>query len=267
LKSLGDEASQCAMGQTGPAPARAPEGEMPIDEAHSRPPDLPDLQAQGSTVWKPESFDPKAHVRAHQAQRPVLDEGALMRPDPWPNLGIINASHAPPPCHTPAALGAPDEEELHLRTIALRGEHAAERPSRTLLERIRGTHAHEDRRPSLDVDAQTHQTAEQDTQAATAPLLEGEEKRAPSMSSEQAAAPGTPSTSNTPSPPLTTTPADSEATPQPRTCTRTRAHKPLCIVHDIRSGRVVHLAPPLLASHHVYAPLGPSRKTQTKQGE
>jgi len=55
----------------------------------------------------------------------------------------------------------------------------------------------EDRRPSLNVDAQTHQTAEQDAHVASAALLEGEEKRTLSVSSEQAAAPGTPSTSNT----------------------------------------------------------------------
>ena len=129
---------------------------------------------------------------------------------------------------------------------------------------------HEDRRPSLDVDTQTHQTAKQDVQAASAALLEGEEKRTPSVSSEQAAAPGTPSTSNTqvaaapllegeelwgmatsseqaaaPATPSTSnsppvTPADPEATAQPCRCTRTRAHKPSCTAHDIQSGRVVH---------------------------
>jgi len=118
-----------------------------------------------------------------------------------------------------------------------------------LLEQIQDTHAYEDRRPSLDINVQTHQTTEQDTQAASAALLKGEEKRMPSVSSEQAAAPGTPSTSNmhavaapllegeelwgtatsseqaavlaTPStsnlPPVT--PADPEATAQPRTQT------------------------------------------------
>ena len=92
--------------------------------------------------------------------------------------------------------GAPDEEEGHLQAIPLRGEHAAERPSRTLLERVRDTRAREDRRPSLNVDMQTHQTAEQDAQVASAALLEGEEKSTPSMSSKQAAVLGTPSTSN-----------------------------------------------------------------------
>ena len=73
--------------------------------------------------------------------------------------------------------------------------------------------AREDRRPSLNVDAQTHQTAEQDAHVASAALLEGEEKRTPSMSSKQAAALGTLLTFDTPSLPLTITPANSEATP------------------------------------------------------
>ena len=241
LKSLWGEALRRAMGQTNPAPARAPEGEMPIGEAHGRPPDLPDLQAQGSTVWEPGFVDPKAHVRAHQVRRPVLDEGAHMRPNPWPNLGVVNALHVPPPCHTPVALGAPDEEELPLRAMPLSGEHAAEMPSRTLLEQIRGTHVCKDRRPSPDVDARAHPITEQDAQAASAALLEGEEKRTLSMSSQQAAAPGTPLTSNTPSSPLTATPADSEATPQLRTRKRTHTLTPSCIEHDAHSGGTVHV--------------------------
>jgi len=67
-------------------------------------------------------------------------------------------------------------------------------------------------------------------------LLEGEELWGMATSSEQAAAPATPSTSN--SPPVT--PADPEATAQPCRCIRTRAHKPSCTAHDIQSGRVVH---------------------------
>jgi len=270
LELLQGEASRRAMGQMSPAPVHAREGKMPVGEAHGRPPDLANPQTQSSIAWEPGSVDPKAHVRAHQARRPVLDEGARMRPDPWPNLGVVNAWHVPTPCHSPASLGAPDEEEVDLRIIPPRGEHAAERPSRMLLERIRDTRVREDRRPSLDVDAQTHQTAEQDAQAASAALLEGEEKRTPSMSSEQAAAPGTPSTSDThaaaapllegeelwgtatsseqaavPATPSTSnlpsaTPADPEATAQPRTRIHTRAHKPSCTAHDIQSGRVVH---------------------------
>jgi len=128
----------------------------------------------------------------------------------------------------------------------------------------------EDRRPSLDVDAWTHQTAEQDVQVASAALLKGEEKRTPSVSSEQAAVLGTPSTPDThaaaapllegeelwgtatsskqaaaPATPSTSNsppvmPADPEATAQPCRRIRTRAHKPSCTAHDFQSGRVVH---------------------------
>jgi hypothetical protein len=48
-----------------------------------------------------------------------------------------NALHVPAPSHTPAAPGAPDKEEVPLRTVSPRGEHAAEWLSRTLLERVR----------------------------------------------------------------------------------------------------------------------------------
>jgi len=87
----------------------------------------------------------------------------------------------------------------------------------------------EDWRPSLDIDTRIHPIIEQDVQVASAALLEGEEKRTPSVSSKQAAAPGTPSTFDTPSLPLTATPADSEARPQP--CTRTHTHAPKPFVH------------------------------------
>ena len=174
------------MGQMGPAPVRAPEGEMPIGEAHSHPPDLPDLQAQVSTVREQGFVDPKAHVCAHQARRVVLDEGVRMRPNPWPNLGIVNASHAPPPYHTPAALGAPDEEEEALRITSPRRRrrgHAIWLPKQP----PRGcnvwahnpdsskpdTHACEDWRLSLDVDAQDHPIAEQGAQVASAALARG----------------------------------------------------------------------------------------------
>src|SRR5260221_7749526 len=111
------------------------------------------------------------------------------------------------------------------------------------------TCARECRRPSSDIDARAHPTVEQDAQAASAALLEGEEKRTPSVSSEQAAAPGTPSTFDSPSLPLTATPANLEATPQPRSHIRTRAHNPSRIAHDIQTGRVVHpgTSPPHLA--------------------
>jgi len=279
LELLWGETLQCAMGQISPAPVHAQEGKMPNGEVHGCPPDLANLQMQSSITWEPGSIDLKAHVHAHQARRPVLNEGARMHPDPWPNLGVVNALHMLTPSHTLVSLGALDEEEVNLRTIPLHGEHTAERPSWMLLEQVRDTCMHKDRRPSLNIDAQIHQTAEQDTQAAPAPLLKGEEKRMPSVSSKQAAAPGTPSTSNmqaaaapllegeelwgtamsseqaavlgTPSifnTPLTAMPANSEATPQPHMHIRTRAHKPLCTAHDIQSGRMVHpgTSPPSL---------------------
>ena len=63
------------MGQMVPAPMHAPEGEAPIIETHGRLPDLPDPQTQGSTAWELESVNPKAHVRAYQARRPVPNVG------------------------------------------------------------------------------------------------------------------------------------------------------------------------------------------------
>ena len=137
LESLRGETSRRAMGQTSPAPARARGGKMPVGEAHGHPPDFANPQTPGFIVWEPGSADSKARNCAHQARWPVLDEGVRMRPDPWPNLGVVNASHAPAHCHTPAAPGAPDEEEGHLRAISLHGEHVAERQNRTLLERDR----------------------------------------------------------------------------------------------------------------------------------
>ena len=92
LELLPGEALQCAMGQTGLTLAHALEGQMPVGEAHGHPPDLPNLQRQGSIVWEPVFVIPKACVRGHEAWRPVLDEGAQTRPDPWPNLGIVTTN-------------------------------------------------------------------------------------------------------------------------------------------------------------------------------
>ena len=89
MESLLGEALQHAMGQMVLTSAHALEGKMPIGEVHSRPPDTPNLQRQGSTAWEPIFAIPKAHVRVHKARRPVLDEGACMHPDLWPNLGTI----------------------------------------------------------------------------------------------------------------------------------------------------------------------------------
>ena len=40
-------------------------------------------------MWELKSINQKAPVRAHRVQRPIVDEGARTRPDPWPRLGII----------------------------------------------------------------------------------------------------------------------------------------------------------------------------------
>jgi len=118
LESLPGEQTRRDMGQMRPASARVPEGKTPIGEAHGgRPPDSPDLHPQGSTVWEPESIHSKAHVRAHQARRPVLDEGACMRPDPWPSLGIVNVD--PDTC-----IGS---------AILLEGEHNQARAASSML--------------------------------------------------------------------------------------------------------------------------------------
>ena len=89
LELLPGKELQHVMGQRGLTLAQALEGKMPISEAYSHPPDLPDLQMQGSTTWEPVFIIPKACVHVHKVQRPVPDEGAHMHPDPWPNLGII----------------------------------------------------------------------------------------------------------------------------------------------------------------------------------
>jgi len=89
LESLLGEASQRAKGQRSLTLAHTLEGNMPIGEAHGRPPDFANPQTQGSTAWEPAFVVPKARVCAHQARNPVFDEGACMRPDPWPNLGIV----------------------------------------------------------------------------------------------------------------------------------------------------------------------------------
>jgi len=89
LELLPGEESQHAMGQRGLTSAQALEGKMPIREAYGHPPDLPDLQTQGSTAWEPVFIIPKAHVHVHKVQRPVPDEGAHMCPNLWLNLGVI----------------------------------------------------------------------------------------------------------------------------------------------------------------------------------
>jgi len=113
------------------------------------------------------------------------------------------------------------------------------------------THAREGQRLSSGVDAQTHPPCEPDVQAASAAQLEGEELWGTAMSSEQAAAPSTPSSLFI-SPPPSVMPANSEATAparrlfsepknspvQPRQ--RTRTLNPSCTEHDSQSGGMVH---------------------------
>ena len=48
--------------------ARAQEGSTPIGEAHDCPPNSPDPQMQASTVREPETDNPMACVRTHQAR-------------------------------------------------------------------------------------------------------------------------------------------------------------------------------------------------------
>jgi len=129
------------------------------------------------------------------------------------------------------------------------------------------TPVHEDWRPSLNVNVQIHPIIEQDVQVMSAALLKGEEKRILSVSSEQAAALGTPLTFDTPLLPLTTTPTNLEATSQPHTYTYTHIQTLMyCTqISDWESGTPWHLPP--LASHPACTSLGPSQKTQRKQGE
>src|SRR5712691_11269170 len=83
-QSLRGKALRRAMGQMSPTSARAREGSTPIGEVHG-PPNSPDPQMQRSTVREPEPHNLKARVHAHQARRPVFDDGAHTCPDPWPN--------------------------------------------------------------------------------------------------------------------------------------------------------------------------------------
>jgi len=84
---------------------------MPIGEAHGYPPDFPDPQTQGSTIWEPESDDPKARGCATRARRPVLHEGGRVRPDPRPNLGVVTIY--PDTCRGSASLLV-GEENINL---------------------------------------------------------------------------------------------------------------------------------------------------------
>jgi len=150
-----------------------------------------------------------------------VDIAPCVEPTPAPH----NALHAPAATRTPASLGAPDEEEDHLQTVTLRGEHAVERQNQMLPERfwilwsalwawllkpLWGAALQilavlefsiEDLYQTPQVEGNLH-----DAQAGQ---LEGEEMRRLTAGSEQTAVPGTPPTFNAPKSPTT----PSKATP------------------------------------------------------
>ena len=105
---------QCATGQRGPTSARTHEGMTPIGEAHGRPPDIPDPQTQGSITWEPAFVVPKARVRVHKVRRPVPNEDARTRPDPWPSLGIVIVD---PDIYFGSASQLEGEQNIHLRCV------------------------------------------------------------------------------------------------------------------------------------------------------
>ena len=82
------------MGQMSPTSVHTLEGKKLPWEVHDRPPDFPDPQTQGSAAWEPESANPKVYVRVHQARKPVLDEGARVRPGPWSSPDAMTTNPA-----------------------------------------------------------------------------------------------------------------------------------------------------------------------------
>jgi len=124
LELLLGKAPWCATGQMGLMSARTYEGQMPIGEVHSCPPDLPNPQMQGSIIWEPAFAAPKARVCAHQAQRPLLDMGAHTCPDLWPSLGVIIVN--PDTCIRSASQ-LEGEQNFHLPCVGSK-LHAAPSP-------------------------------------------------------------------------------------------------------------------------------------------
>jgi len=102
---------------------------MPVREAHGQPPDLPNLQRQGSIVWKPVFIVPKACVCGHEAWRPMLDEGAQICPDPWPNLGIITTD---PDICIGSASQLEGEQNIHLPYVGGKLHAAPSAPQNSL---------------------------------------------------------------------------------------------------------------------------------------
>lgn len=102
------------MGQIGLTSARALEGNTPIGEAHGLPPDLPNSRGHGSIVWELAFVGSEARVCVHKARRPVLDERAHTRPDPWPSLGIITID---PDIYLGSALQLEGEQNFHIPCV------------------------------------------------------------------------------------------------------------------------------------------------------
>jgi len=97
LESLPGEALQCAMGQMVLTSAHAHEGKMPIREAHSRPPDIPNPQRQGSTAWEPASQlegEKNIHLRCvgselHAAPSTPQNSSSSFSPSPFLPLNTL----------------------------------------------------------------------------------------------------------------------------------------------------------------------------------
>ena len=75
---------------------------------------------KGRLVKEEEEWDADKEARAGTTS--LVEDAPCTKSEPVPH----NAQHAPAHSHTPAAPGAPDEEEGYLRTLSPCGEHAAE---------------------------------------------------------------------------------------------------------------------------------------------
>jgi len=124
---------------------------MPVGVAHGRPPDFPNPQTLGSTVWEPEFVIPKACVHMHEAQRPVFDKGACTCPDLWPNLCVVtinpdiyfrSASQLEgeqtihPPCVGSKLHPAPSAPQICSSSLPLPPLHCHLTPSRARICRV-----------------------------------------------------------------------------------------------------------------------------------
>ncbi len=78
---------QCATGQYSQAVAHTLEGKTILGMGHGHPPGPTDSYTEGPIISDHVLVDPKALICMYQVQRPVLDEGAGMHIDPWPDPG------------------------------------------------------------------------------------------------------------------------------------------------------------------------------------